>query len=146
MAGWDVTEIWRGCFLHRRASGRARHRQPPRLPYQRRDRLALRHGREPRTGPAPAVTSVPRREYRHVPEPTREPSMDDRLEAEAVDAAVALMVPVLKAFMADKPSRQIAEMQKPHAQKPAIAAISGWIAKRAGIGRASGRGRGGQAG
>src|SRR3546814_12457882 len=57
--------------------------------------------------------------------------MDDRLEAEAVDAAVALMVPVLKAFMADKPSRQIAEMQKPHAQKLAIAAISGWIAKRA---------------
>src|SRR3546814_3279367 len=68
---------------------------------------------------------------RHVPEPTHEPSMDDRLEAEAVDAAVALMVPVLKAFMADKPSRQIAEMQKPHAQKLAIAAISGWIAKRA---------------
>src|SRR3546814_3001756 len=80
-------------------------------------------------------------------EPTREPSMDDRLEAEAVDAAVALMVPVPKAFMAAKPSRQIAEMQKPHAQKLAIAAISGRIAKRAeqGVrrGRKIGRAKGG---
>lgn len=64
--------------------------------------------------------------------------MDDKLEAEAVDAAVALMVPVLKSFMEDKPSRQIAEMQKAHAQKLAIAAVSGWINKRAEQGRRRG--------
>lgn len=63
--------------------------------------------------------------------PPRAPSLDDKLEAEAIDAAVALMVPVLKSFMEDKPSREIRELAKQHVGKIAIAAVSGWINKRA---------------
>lgn len=68
---------------------------------------------------------------RQPPTAPRVPTLDDKLQAEAVGAAVAMMVPVLKSFMDDKPSREIRELAKPHAEKIAIAAISGWIAKRA---------------
>lgn len=65
-----------------------------------------------------------------MPAETRIPSLNDRLEAEALDAAVTQMVPVLKSFMEGDPNRRISQLKKDHARKIAQAAIGGWIGER----------------
>ena len=63
--------------------------------------------------------------------PPKPPSLDGMLQAEATAAAVAAMIPVMEGLIEKNQTRMIRTMAKTDLEWMAVAAITGWVLKRA---------------
>ena len=69
--------------------------------------------------------------YPPKPRPSVVPSLEDRLQAEATDAAARAMVPRVKTYLEKNPSLQVRQLTIEHMRLLAGDVISAWVKKRA---------------